>query len=826
MLKGKLTAAVTAAIMAAAAIVSPFPHSRLIEPIKAEAASYQPKWNATGDVDQDNYFGVADVVLLQKWLLAVPDTHLDDWKAADFCKDDKLNVIDLCLMKRALIESGGLLYHDNYYVNIREPVRVNGGMSDVSGTTNGYDRYDNAQSSTVVIGGHEYHGGFKMWETSNGYPEIDFPLDGAYDTFKFVLGADGADASYPYSTGFFTDSYPTLSGWQNENKAGMQVLIDGKVVDEFILNCHDPVKRYSYNVTGAQKLTIKQVASEGNTNFDKWMYEITVWKGEGVNTGYEPMSEPAGNEAVKLIRDIRPYTIPNNSNTAFYPKYNKYYEDERTTVQMGNVEYTDVLASSVSIAMIGENYEQAFFDLEEKYNYFRFTAGACNVKSTTNSGEAWLTIKGDDEILFEELYSTHALPTDHTVDVSGVRKLEISWSYESGSWDGMTFGIGDAYLATTQEAIDKAFATSSWEAYYKSLPERPVRLLNEVGTFGVFTKADPAYFEGNTKLTTFSMGGEKFYEGFMLLAGNGLIQGSVPCCASFNLAGKYKTISFTTGHITNSKIYKPDVLEVYADGKLLQLIEVNDKDLPQEYTIDVDYCKHLEFISGRETMGSIYRPVIGVANIIAYPDGYVDTDLFEKRVPTDYPSTCDLIDTFGFYGLYKGSMKNDQAGAITAEDGYYDGTSKKNYFTVNGGEKIYKGVTLETSVSLSFDTDNVDGLVVLNLLGFSPLALAASGEAHEASFALANIRNAGYTSVTFTVAPVDDGKGYADETVLLVGADDNDAPAAEITLTKDMEPTEYTVDLGHCERLIFYLRCNEDENSSYPYGIYNITLNK
>ena len=58
-----------------------------------------------GDVNNDGEFNVADVVLLQKWLLAVvPDTDLKNWKAVDFCNDNKLNVFDLCLMKRELIE--------------------------------------------------------------------------------------------------------------------------------------------------------------------------------------------------------------------------------------------------------------------------------------------------------------------------------------------------------------------------------------------------------------------------------------------------------------------------------------------------------------------------------------------------------------------------------------------------------------------------------------------------------------------------------------------------------------------------------------------------
>lgn len=55
-------------------------------------------------MNADGKFSVADVVMFQKWLLAVPDVHLADWKAGDLCEDEMLNVFDLCLMKRLLIE--------------------------------------------------------------------------------------------------------------------------------------------------------------------------------------------------------------------------------------------------------------------------------------------------------------------------------------------------------------------------------------------------------------------------------------------------------------------------------------------------------------------------------------------------------------------------------------------------------------------------------------------------------------------------------------------------------------------------------------------------
>ena len=57
-----------------------------------------------GDVNADGEFSVLDLVLLQKWILAVPDTHLTNWKAADFLEDGRLNVFDWILMKKKLIE--------------------------------------------------------------------------------------------------------------------------------------------------------------------------------------------------------------------------------------------------------------------------------------------------------------------------------------------------------------------------------------------------------------------------------------------------------------------------------------------------------------------------------------------------------------------------------------------------------------------------------------------------------------------------------------------------------------------------------------------------
>ena len=56
-----------------------------------------------GDVDSDGTFGVTDIILLQRWLLGLPDTVLAIRSNADFNMDGQIDVLDLGLMKHRLI---------------------------------------------------------------------------------------------------------------------------------------------------------------------------------------------------------------------------------------------------------------------------------------------------------------------------------------------------------------------------------------------------------------------------------------------------------------------------------------------------------------------------------------------------------------------------------------------------------------------------------------------------------------------------------------------------------------------------------------------------
>lgn len=58
-----------------------------------------------GDVNADGELTVADIVLMQKWLLNTPDAKLNFWKAGDLYQDNEIDVFDLVMMRKALLEN-------------------------------------------------------------------------------------------------------------------------------------------------------------------------------------------------------------------------------------------------------------------------------------------------------------------------------------------------------------------------------------------------------------------------------------------------------------------------------------------------------------------------------------------------------------------------------------------------------------------------------------------------------------------------------------------------------------------------------------------------
>lgn len=87
-------------------IVQPISYTAICDNVSAEYSVEATCMleSVAGDVNADGEFNISDVVMMQKWLLAVTDAKLTDWKAGDLCEDNVINVFDLCLMRRMLIE--------------------------------------------------------------------------------------------------------------------------------------------------------------------------------------------------------------------------------------------------------------------------------------------------------------------------------------------------------------------------------------------------------------------------------------------------------------------------------------------------------------------------------------------------------------------------------------------------------------------------------------------------------------------------------------------------------------------------------------------------
>ena len=741
----------------------------------------------------------------------------------------KLTALLLCVaMLMSTLAGCGMFYDDtpeevfdppyleNYYVNKHDPVVVSGGIE--------VYKYDK-DAEALWMGGYPYHGGFEFRGSTFGENKavVDLPLDGQYENISFVIGGkcgkmteqvdEEGNVTYPYSASQYNCSPPTLYGYAKEQKVGLQFWVDDKMVEEVIFSNYQVPVRYTFNVSGAQKFTFKQVAAEPIVIP---VLELTVWEGEAHETGH--ITEPAGSEPVQLIKDLKPYQIPATSSAVYYPNITPSSEG-RNYIEMSGVRYENVIATYISQGLMTDDEEDIYFDLEGKYNYLTFTAGVADRTSNNSDGSAWLTVFADGKIVHEEVYSSHELPRKTTVNVEGCRQLKFAWLTDEGNLEygdstGNFFGIAEAYVATTKEALDTISGSS------QDFPDRPVKMVSELGAFGISSSVEQAVFDGSSSFATFSMGGVKYNEGIILIASNSIME-TRPANVSFNLGGNYDTISFIAGHIANSDVYKNDIIEIYADGVLIKTIDVDCTMLPEKYVVDVTGCQHLEFISGKATNGSWYRPALGIVNLIAYPDGYVETDLFPERSPADYGKSCDLIEAFGFYDVHSGGRTETDIGGVDVEDGYYDGSTQKNYFTI-GDRKINSGVLLRTSVHLSLDIEMIQDAIF-----FTGLAVLAGDEVHESAFALANIKDSGYTSVTFTVAMQQETTiaGVDDETVLKIGADDE--CVKEITLYKGMEPTTYTVELGDdCGRLLFWLNCGLEDDTSHTYAIYDITLNK
>ncbi len=686
-------------------------------------------------------------------------------------------------------------YLDNYLINTLEPT-----------SKNCYDRYTytNAASKTIYMGGHAYHGGFTIYDDGGeGEGFATFDISEYNDKIlSFLMGSN------------------QQNGFQESGVWLVSVTLDGEKVIEARIQADSLPEHYTLDLTGKKELKFSIVRCE-NAEARLAVAEMTVWdSAEEVVSGLY-VADPS--TQAQLIKDIFPYLyVPASSEEmqvytekelpAYVSDFDASSLVPGSSVSVGGKTYTDAFTQRCWMPTLGTMKRGVYFNVEGLYEYLTFSVGGKDGEANENlkSGSSWLTIYADGEMVHEELVQSDSLPKRYTVAIKGCKVLKFEFQFEDGG--DHTVAVFDAYLGKTESNLPSSGETSAAD-----LPD-VCKLVSNIAPYTVASNLPKSVFDGSSKYETFSMAGRKYNEGVVLYANVGFLTGNSGAHACFNLEGEFKYLTFKAGLVDNSPTIIDDTLNIYLNGKLTQSITLYATDLPTEYQIELNNCQELKLeLVGRENYN---RPAYGFSEMVLYRNEVTEHNLFPEET-VDYPDSMPLIENIAPYQTY-----------VSYDDSYgwktvYDGSTKKEYFEI-GEEKIYSGLILCTSVHLDlagegggFSSEAIYiamvGLPIFNC----PVALLAAGVLHENAFAAFDLQGE-FTKLSFTVACKENLVGYEENTTLKIGIDGK--IAENLTLSPDMEPTTFTVNIENTEQLMFFLECGES-SSSY-YAIYDIVVEK
>lgn len=668
----------------------------------------------------------------------------------------------------------------------------------------------------IKMGGVSYSHGFGLFTTYGptkpGY--VEYSLKGNYKTLTFVLGCYTNDD-------------------QNYSKAIFHITGNGNRLFERLVAGYDVPEQVTLDVTGIDILRFEIVQNDVNIG----IADPVLWTASQ-KPADKAKTDVATGKPMMLVRDLRPYKQSNfHKCISQDPKANDLRE-----VKINGKTYTSGVEFDANMQLIGQDERHTFFNLGGKYATLNFTAGPKDSDSGT-LGVAWIVVKGDDKILLEEEVGEGNLAKTFTVDVSGCKWISLTSQQSKGSSrmavvDAMVYPEG--YAVPNENTSGETLATS---AEAKKLPD-VCKLISNIEPYAVGggISRENMVYNGKSDYITFSMGGIQYSEGLILQSSTNVLQDNTRSHAIFNLEGEFDHISFTTGWISKCGVLKNDTLRIYADDQVVfnePLIATSEN---KQYTVPIRKCRKLMF--EKRGMTSLNHPAFGVADIVLYRGQPVDNDLFVHPKP-NCPDQIDLIDLSKPYIHYVSSLKDHQSELLK------DGTSKRNFFTMPNGERIYKCFLLKTSVHFDVEmgpTGEPSAGVMAGMLGsaimvgtvgnlaisavnpFGALiALAAGGTAHESSCAAFNTWGE-YDYITFTVACHKPENGANDPISLktdpvdklLIGADGK--TVATIDVCDDMKPTTYTVPIAKARQLMFWLQCGNWNSGQFIF--YDLKLSR
>ena len=673
--------------------------------------------------------------------------------------------------------------------------------------------------SVGIQGGETWKNAFTICDRG----KATFNVDGKHEQLSFIIG--------PVDYQLFNES------------SIVTILADGRKIFDAVVKPADLPRHITLNISGVNTLQFVEVKNALNIAF----CEVALWDKDEIPHDLQSKAEPNAQKKL-LFKDIKPYHM--NGTTELNNNGHKWVTPDRktTSIKIGNKTWDYGLAMDLSMQLIGNGAKETHLNIKGQYETLQFTVGPLATDNAKN-GRGWITVLGDNKILYEYEIEQDHIARHVTLNIEGVHKLTFASEQTDGSQgagivDAWVFPKGQGPVETSQET------TEVIDPKLKTLPD-VCKLISNIPPYSLRSGVEQQLYDGKSDYITFSMGGVKFSEGFILYNKANVLSNDVHSHAIFDLGNEFDYISFTVGYVSKSWAMSNDQLSVFADDELIFQTPLQPTFPNQTFVVPIKKCRKLKFES--KGQGTLDVAAYGVADLVVYRGDPVENELFVHPTP-ECPSEIDLIDLGAPYLHYVSS----------AESGVFvNGKSKKDYFTRYDNSRIYKGFILQTSTHFSLDQGvlagsdavgaatigaaaigaafvpigvSVGGAIVgTSLMSVAGLMmLAAGGEAIENSCAAFNTYGE-YNSVTFTVECLrtqGDTQFFGTDTdqpdiserkeKLLIGADHT--VMAELAIFEGMEPQTVTVPINGCGQLMFWLANTKGTSAAYVF--YDIKVSK
>lgn len=694
----------------------------------------------------------------------------------------------------------------------------------------------------IKLGGYEVRYGFTLGSPEGGLiadkipSKAVFNLKGAYSKITLIAGPNTAG---------------TLS---NKSNSIVTITADGRRIFDEVIFGHDAPRFYTFDVTGVNEI----VFSVPRGDVDAAFGNVKLWKaGVAVSNPNTLLSRVPGG-TVDLMKVNPPYYMKNGGyvKPVIGDRFKSSLNEEKTII-INRKEYNSGLQFSVSQSLAGTEQGYANFWLNKRYDKVSFIVGPRDNQSSNSS--AWLVVKADKRTVYEGMITQKDLARQVVVDVNGAEQISFLCEYRNSDFlGGITYGVVDikAYPQGASSIPTDGIINPNKDRIAK-LPD-VCPLMSTIKPYSVrgVSAADKTLFEGESRHYTFSMGGQKYWEGLLLTTGNTMLGDMVDSYAEFDLAGEFDWISFDAACLSKNHVMDDDNLRIYADGELVFDQTIYCTWPNQHYEVPVNKCRVLRF--EKKGNGKNKQTIIGVGDIILYRGKPVPNTVFEHDVP-DCPFETDLIDLCGkpyfhFVGRYVSDLTN-----FNMDDCFHDGSTITKYFQMKDGRQINKGFMLETNIPLGLENVTLMDVVFMALTGvgasvsssnvsaYTGVSAGVSGTPTASIFLLLEDKNSKqasaaafnpygeYESCTFTVAnkaeyvdAFDDvfnnqsTEALTNPVKLNVFADR--VLVGEYWLDNKMEPLTVTVPIFKCRQLMFWMECGDRRSGQYVF--YDLKLSK